>query len=194
MNTKRLFLLILALSLSVVLAACGDPDANREGAGGGGIDAGAGSSPGCSVPGWDGEGSPPPMTPSGDCDAPVGDGPEEPVSSTPGDPGDEPDPGPSYVEPQPGQENVMPIGWEKARLSEDGRRVRIVFWSGVEPCYVLDSVEVEYHSEKVVITLFQGSTPTDEDVACIDIALQKVTTVELDEPLRGRKLVDGGRS
>ena len=135
------------------------------------------------------------MTSSEDCDGFVGDDSEEPVSSSPGNPGNEvPDPGPSPVEPQPGQQNVRPLGWEKAKPSADGTEVDIVFWSGVEPCYVLDRVEVEYRKERVVITLFQGSSPSEEEVACIDIALKKVTTVELSEPLGDRKIVDGVKS
>lgn len=195
MNTKRFFLPLLAVLLLVTLAACGDPDAP----GGDGSDVGAGVDAGgdpagtrqCEVPSWDGEGSPPPTEMYEGCVDP-GDGPENPDWSDTDGSGDElPDPGPSPVEPQPGQENVHPLGWEKAKPAGDGMTVDVIFWSGVEPCYVLDRVEVEYRPETVVITLLQGSTPSDEEVACIDIALKKVTTVELEEPLRDRKLVDG---
>ena len=180
------------------LSACGDPDAPRAGGSQGGS-VGAGGDPAgtrqCEVPPWDGEGTPPPPEMYEGClDAPV-EGPEEPVSNEPGEPATEvPHPKPSPVHPKPGQENVRPIGWDKSKVAGDGRSVDIIFWSGVEPCYVLDSVEVEYRAEKVVITLFQGSTPSEEEIACIDIAVQKVTTVDLDEPLDGRKIVDGAPS
>ena len=196
MNAKGFFLLLVSATLFLGLTACGDPNAASDAGADAVIDAGGGgTSDGCSVPGYDGEGSPPPQEPYGDCDTAGTDGPEEPVSSDPNDGSDEvPNPGPSPVEPRPGQENVRPLGWEKAKPSADGSSVKIVFWSGVEPCYVLDRVEVEYEAEKVLITLFQGSTPSEEEVACIDIALQKVTTVELEEPLGERKIVDGTKS
>lgn len=197
MNTKRVFSLLLACILLLSLAACGNPDAATPASGSDdtpALDAGGGgTSDGCSTPGWDGEGSPPPEpTLPDDCYGPVDGGDEDLVSSGPSDGSDqEPNPGPSPVEPQPGQENVRAIGWERAKVDDDDRTVDVIFWSGVEPCYVLDSVEVEYRTDKVIITLFQGSTPSDEDVACIDIALKKVTTVDLDEPLAGRKITDG---
>ena len=199
MKTMRLIPMLVASALVLSLSACGDPDAPRPGGSQGvGVDAGgdpAGTRQ-CEVPSWDGEGSPPPPETYEGCIDTTGDGPDEPVSSDVdgGSDGEEPGPGPSPVEPQPGQANVRALGWEKAKPSEDGTSVDVVFWSGVEPCYVLDRVEVEYETDRVVITLFQGSTPSEEEVACIDIALKKVTTVELEEPLGDRKIVDGAPS
>lgn len=116
--------------------------------------------------------------------------PDSPVSHTP-DP-NEPIPSPtaSRVEPQPGQIDVRPIPWE--RYDKHGpKTLEFFFWSGVEPCYVLDRVEVEESEERVKVTLFQGRTETDEDIACIEIAVEKSVVVELDAPLAGRKVVDG---
>ncbi|MEA2460451.1 MAG: hypothetical protein QOH90_628 [Actinomycetota bacterium] len=119
--------------------------------------------------------------------------PDTPVSSTPGsDDGTQPS-GPRHVEPKPGQADVRPIGWQKAAVGADDRTVTIHFTSGVEPCYVLDHIDVRYGAKRVEITLFEGHEPSDEDVACIEIAEFKVTEVQLDEPLAGRKLVDGAR-
>ena len=42
---------------------------------------------------------------------------------------------------------------------DDGRTVTIDFWSGVEPCYVLDHVDVGYATDEVTITLFEGTEP-----------------------------------
>ena len=124
--------------------------------------------------------------------APATSDPESPVSSSPGGTDPNPAPGASPVEPQPGQDDVRPVGWESAKPIGD-RTVRVKFWSGVEPCNVLDRVETEYGPKSVTITLYEGHTPTDEDVACIELALLKQTTVELEEPLDGRKIVDGAR-
>ena len=199
MNGKRHISLLLACILLLGLAACGDPNAVSPASGSDDtpiLDAGGGSSDGCYTPGWDGEGSPPPEpTLPEECESPIDDGgPDDSLSSSDDDMvAHEPNPGPSPVHPKPGQVNVRPLGWDNVKVSDSGRSVDVIFWSGVEPCYVLDRVEVEHRADKVVITLFQGSSPSDEDVACIDIAVQKVTTVKLEEPLGDRKIVDGAR-
>lgn len=88
---------------------------------------------------------------------------------------------------------VRPIPWQKIKVGDDDRSLTVHFTSGVEPCYVLDHVDVDFQDEEVVVTLYEGHDPSDEDTACIELAEFKVTKVELDEPLGGRKLVDGAR-
>jgi hypothetical protein len=77
-------------------------------------------------------------------------------------------------------------------VGDDGRTVAIDFVSGIEPCYVLDHVDVTYGEDRVTITLHEGSDPDAGDVACIDIGVYKRTIVVLDEPLGDRTIVDGG--
>jgi hypothetical protein len=120
-----------------------------------------------------------------------GGSPDDIVSSTP-DPNETPTGGGAQlVEPQPGQVDLRAIPWTRAKVLDDGMAVKVFWWSGVEPCNVLDHVTVEYSDEAVGITLFEGHTETDEDVACIELALKKATIVELDELLGTRKVVDG---
>ena len=78
-------------------------------------------------------------------------------------------------------------------METDDRIITLRFWSGVEPCYVLDHVDVIYGADTVTVTLFQGSDPSAKDVACIEIAVLKQTTITLDQPLAGRELVDGSK-
>ncbi|MBA2725571.1 MAG: hypothetical protein H0U53_06240 [Actinobacteria bacterium] len=158
--------LILLLLLIGTLGACGEPAADAPVLGG-------------------------PVAEDPDTGEPTS-GPESPFQNSPGV--IEPDPAPkaSPVEPQPGQQDVRAAGWESAKVLGN-REVRIRYWSGVEPCYVLDRVEVDYRAKTVEITVFEGSTPSDEDVACIEIALLKETIVSLDEPLAGRTITDGAR-
>jgi hypothetical protein len=126
----------------------------------------------------------------------TGAGPDAAVSYTPC-PGDEPaapsDPydGAQTVEPRPGMANVHPLGFDKAVVSDDDTSVTIFFWSGVEPCYVLDHVDVEYGGEAITITLLEGHDPSAGDVACIEIAMLKKTVVQLDQPVGDRVIVDG---
>ena len=128
----------------------------------------------------------------------TGTGPDASVSYTPC-PGDE-DPAPAPadpydgaqpVEPRPGMDGVAPIPFDKVVVGDDDRTLTVYFWSGVEPCYVLDHVDVEENAGAITITLFQGSDPNVTNVACIDIALLKKVTVQLDEPVGARRIVDG---
>ena len=121
-----------------------------------------------------------------------GSDPEDPVTSAPQTPGDDtPEPEPSIVEPQPGQADLMPIGWDTAQRGMDDQSLTIYYYSGVEPCYVLDHVDVGYSPKRITVTLFEGHSPSDEDEACIEIALYKAVVVQLDEKIEGRKIVDG---
>jgi hypothetical protein len=109
-----------------------------------------------------------------------------------GDPGGDPGTGePQIVDPTPGMDNVRQTAFDTATIGADDTTLTIVFWGGVEPCYVLDHVDVSYGADAVTVTLFQGSDPNAGDVACIDIALQKQVTVTLSDPLAGREIVDG---
>lgn len=98
--------------------------------------------------------------------------------------------GPQTVTPQPGMINVRPIAWQRSEVL-DSQTVRVLYTSGVEPCYVLDHVTVDYHATEVVITLYQGTAPDAANTVCIQIAEEKATVVTLSEPLAGRAIVDG---
>jgi hypothetical protein len=124
-----------------------------------------------------------------------GTGPDASVSYTPC-PGEPTDPigHAQDVVPTPGMSDVGPIGWIKAVVGPDDRTVTLRFWSGVEPCYVLDHVDVAYAADGITVTLFQGSDPSAQGVACIEIAMLKQTTITLDQPLAGRSLLDGAKA
>jgi hypothetical protein len=124
-----------------------------------------------------------------------GSGPDATVSYIPC-PGDEPptEPQPQVVAPTPGMADVYARRFDTATVGDDDRTVRIDFVSGIEPCYVLDHVDVTYASAAVTITLYEGHQSTNEDVACIDIGVFKRVIVTLDEPLADRTVVDGAAS
>jgi hypothetical protein len=124
-----------------------------------------------------------PETPSTD--------PSTPVSSDCGTPGDPGTGEPQVVEPTPGMDNVRPTAFDTATIGGDDTSLTIVFWSGVEPCSVLDHVDVSYGADAITVTLFQGNDPSAGQVACPEIAVQKQVTITLDEPLAGRAIVDG---
>jgi hypothetical protein len=99
------------------------------------------------------------------------------------------DPGPvdpgtgqaKLVVPKPGQLNPRPLPAATLEATVDGRRVLVkaTWWSGVEPCYVLDSVRVERSGNDIAITLIEGTG--DQNAICIEIAMQKATIVDLGE-------------
>ncbi|HEX2026763.1 MAG TPA: hypothetical protein VHF25_02055 [Nitriliruptorales bacterium] len=111
----------------------------------------------------------------------------EPQPGQPGDPGG----GPQFVLPRPGMADVAARQFDSATVGDDDRTVTVLYWSGVEPCAVLDRVEVEESDTQVAITLFEGHDPAAGDVACIEIAVQKGVVVQLPSLLAGRSIVDG---
>ena len=133
----------------------------------------------------------------GECGEKVsGTGPDAIVSYTPCPGDDEPvvtDPydGAQKVEPTPGMSGVNPTAFDKVIVGKDGKTLTIFFWSGVEPCYVLDHVDVDASRDAITVTLFQGHDASVDNVACIDIALLKKVVVQLDEPVGDRRIVDG---
>jgi hypothetical protein len=204
-------ILVAVMALALATAACARLNyAESAGAGDGG--AADGSPPDAAAPGTPGQepgggsGSEPgddgsngggaPGDP-GECDEtpPADADPDTPVChDVPPDeqpPDEVPEPSPSPVEPRPGMTGLHPIGWDDASVAGDGRTVTVSFWSGVEPCYVLDHVDVRYGKGTVTITLYEGSDPDAKDTACIEIAQYKSVTITLDEDLGDRKLVDG---
>jgi hypothetical protein len=181
------------LIVPLLLAACANAASVTPGEG----DTGGGSS-GLSVPGSTGSGG------TIDRDNPVdrvikpcgttvvsGSGPDATVGYTPC-PSEVPmTPVSSPVEPTPGMAGVHAIGWDTADVSADGLHLTIAFVSGVEPCSVLDHVDVAYGANAVTVTLFEGHEPDAGDVACPAIAMFKQTTVDLTEPVGGRDVKDG---
>ncbi|MCD6021624.1 MAG: hypothetical protein K0R20_1334 [Actinomycetia bacterium] len=126
----------------------------------------------------------------------IGTGPDAAVSYAPC-PSDEPpgvtdpDQDAKLVEPTPGMADVRPHIFDHVVVNDDGSSVTVYFWSGVEPCYVLDHMDVDEGPGAVTITLFEGHDTSAGDVACIDIALLKKVVVPLDAPVGDRRIVDG---
>jgi hypothetical protein len=92
----------------------------------------------------------------------------------------EPEPGGvELVEPQAGQQNVHPVALERMDATASGRAVSVdAYWtSGVDPCYVLDRVEVQLNEEERTadITIFEGTS--DPDAICVMIAVSKHTII-----------------
>jgi hypothetical protein len=120
------------------------------------------------------------------------DDPDSPVSSDCNDtPGMAPPGTPQVVEPTPGMAGVLPRTFDSATVGDDDRTVTIDFVSGIEPCYVLDHIDVAYGADAVTITMFEGHDASAGDVACIEIGVFKRVIVTLDQALAGRDLVDG---
>ena len=162
------------------------PDCNDMGFGSGGSEPGSSGS-------TDGT-APPTIAPVPTCGPETIDsmsGPDGTVATLPCIRGPDRKPQPLIVEPRSGMANVRPISFTSATVEPDDRTVDVQFWSGVEPCSVLDHVDVAYGTDGVTITLFDGSDPNAGMVACPDIAVLKQVTVPLDQAATGRRIVDG---
>lgn len=179
--SRKTFVTALIALLAAVVVACGsEPSAGNRG---------TPSSPGSdsAAPGGDR----PVASDPDECgpESPAGDDRDSPVSFAPCPPGGQ---GRSFrlVEPQgPGLSDVHTVPWDDARVS--GRTVTVLYYSGVEPCNVLDHVTVHDRLGKVVITLYEGTDRSQGDVACIEIAERKGVRITLDSALGDRRLIDG---
>jgi len=81
--------------------------------------------------------------------------------------------------------------YEKTKVAGSGETLDIYFWDGIEQCGGVDHAHLTYEPDKVTVNLFIGRNPEAE--VCTEQAVYKVFTVDLAEPLDGRKLVDGSR-
>jgi hypothetical protein len=201
-STRGRVAFLLAVAALIVAAVAGSQLAaagsSREDGGGRGSSPGGGGVAGICLAAEPGEPSVPcDDTVDGICAAPAGgeasaDDCDDTVVSSPGDDGTITDPGNGAqpVEPTPGMAGVRPHTFDHAVVADD-TAVTVFFWSGVEPCYVLDHVDVDHGAKAVTITLYEGHDDADGDVACIEIALLKKVVVQLDEPVGDREIVDG---
>jgi hypothetical protein len=88
---------------------------------------------------------------------------------------------PVIVTAQPGQTNLHPIHPYELSSRIDGTGhviVRVRWWGGIEPCDVLDSVTVAREGATFTLTL-QSGAPAGLNVACIEIARDTATLVDL---------------
>lgn len=124
--------------------------------------------------------SPEPSAPASD--TPVATAPSDGPDQS-GDQGGNPaEPGqPRLVIPKPGQLNPHPVSIEKISARANGRHVVVnaQWWSGVEPCAVLDSTALTVDGSTITISVREGTGKGE--VACIDIAVLKVTVIDLGE-------------
>ncbi|GAA4562030.1 hypothetical protein [Planotetraspora kaengkrachanensis] len=89
--------------------------------------------------------------------------------------------------------NPRKVPWISATPTDDGTALDVVWWSGVEPCNMLDRVDVTETAKTVTVTLWEGHDRRQPDAVCIEIAIQKQTRVRLPTPLGDREVVDGAR-
>ena len=110
-----------------------------------------------------------------------------PAASEPPDIGEPVPGGVELVEPQAGQQNVHPVALERMDATASGRVVSVdAYWtSGVDPCYVLDRVEVQLNEEDQTadITVLEGTS--DPDAICVMMAVSKHTIVSFEVPGTG---------
>jgi hypothetical protein len=123
--------------------------------------------------------------------------PDTAVSAPPSDPSVDPSVPPvgaKPVLPKPGQAvNVHPIAADGLSAHVDGSTivVKATWWSGVEPCTILDSIVVDQGDGTYTVTLREGNSP--QEIACIAIAEQHVTEFEIPNVAAGTwTILDSG--
>ncbi|MEO8228651.1 MAG: hypothetical protein ABI628_02695 [Chloroflexota bacterium] len=105
------------------------------------------------------------------------------------------DPGigePTIVVAKPGRLEPHPVGAIRIESRVNGRRVvvRLTWYSGVEPCSVLDTVGVVRTGNDIVLTIREGADKLG--VACIELAMLKATIVDLGELEPGTYAISAG--
>jgi hypothetical protein len=114
---------------------------------------------------------------------PGGIGSDGPNTGIGGGGGVNPDPGQAnFVVPRPGTRDPHPVSIQSLQAQVDGRRVIVIatWTSGVEPCYQLDTAAVKRDANSFTVALTEGHGGA-EDVACIEIAMEKSTRIDLGE-------------
>jgi hypothetical protein len=88
---------------------------------------------------------------------------------------------PAVVVPRPGTLDPHDVPVEQLEALVEGRHifVRLAWTSGVEPCYVLDSVVMRQDGTNIELTVREGTG--DRDAICIEIAQVKSTILDLGE-------------
>ena len=88
---------------------------------------------------------------------------------------------PQFVLPRPGTQNPGPVSVESLEARVEGRNAVVVatWWSGVEPCYVLDSAGFEREGNTFTVSLAEGAG--QGDAMCIELAVEKATALDLGE-------------
>jgi hypothetical protein len=129
---------------------------------------------------------------------PVSSSPDAPVTAPPGDPADpSADPGgigdgAKVVVPRPGQLDVHDVSADSLTARVDGSTIVVTptWFSGVEPCTILDTVIVTKGQGSYAITLREGRGP--EDVACIAIAELHKTEIAIPDVSPGTYQITDG--
>ncbi|HEY5986500.1 MAG TPA: hypothetical protein VIV12_09005 [Streptosporangiaceae bacterium] len=96
---------------------------------------------------------------------------------------------PRLLTPVPGLRDVRPIRWTKVTAEPDSRSLTVAFWS--EPCIDVDHVRLAEEPGRVVVTLYVGTSPSEENQPCAQTAEYLGVKVPLSSPLRSRRVVDG---
>ena len=85
--------------------------------------------------------------------------------------------------------DIRPHSYEEVEVVDSGEALDIYFWDGIEECSGVDHAHLTFEADRVTVNLFTGRNPKAE--VCTEQAVYKVFTLDLTQPLEGRKLVDG---
>ena len=81
-----------------------------------------------------------------------------------------------------------PVPWDAAKVT-GAREVILQYGGGNPECYELSAPDIGYTDESIIITLFERGIEGTGD--CTSEIVRLETAVHLDEPVRGREIVDG---
>jgi hypothetical protein len=96
---------------------------------------------------------------------------------------------PRLVTPVSGLQDVRPIRWTKVIAEAGSRSLTVAFWS--EPCFDVDHIRLAEQADRVVITLYVGTSSSEQNQPCVQTAEYLGVKVPMSSPLGSRNVVDG---
>jgi len=96
---------------------------------------------------------------------------------------------PRLVAPVSGLRDVHPVRWAKVTVGPGRRSLTVAFWS--EACFDVDHFRLAEEADRVVVTLYVGTSPSEENQPCVQSAEYLGIKVPLSSPLGSRRVVDG---
>ena len=113
--------------------------------------------------------------------------PDDPVSATATGDSSQDAPRRELREPEEGLVNIYDRPFDDYRAK--GRKVTLLYVSGIDECYGLDRIKIRERRHRVILTIFEGTHPEAE--TCPDIGVYVKSIAMLEKPLGDRKVVDG---
>ena len=91
--------------------------------------------------------------------------------------------GATRINPDPTVVDLHRQSWDHVTVDQNGTRLVIYFWMGIQDCYGLGKVDVSRHDGQLTVKLWTGTQADAQNTVCPDIAQLYKTVVHLNRPI-----------